>query len=63
MVAFFRELFGAGTLLGFQVVPQVFYDMGYVNNGIMLTSAAAMFIIAIVIWIQRSRNTKLVDIS
>ncbi|MGB0649876.1 MAG: NADH:ubiquinone reductase (Na(+)-transporting) subunit D [Rhodothermales bacterium] len=63
VVAFFRELFGAGTLLGFQVVPQVFYDMGYVNNGIMLTSAAAMFIIAIVIWIQRSRNTKLVDIS
>jgi len=63
VVAFFRELFGAGTLLGFQVVPQVFYDMGYVNNGIMLTSAAAMFIIATVIWIQRSRNTKLVDIS
>lgn len=62
-VAFFRELFGAGTLLGFQVVPQVFYDMGYVNNGIMLTSAAAMFIIAIFIWIQRSRNPKLVDIS
>ena len=63
IVAFFRELFGSGTLLGFQVVPQVVYDMGYVNNGIMLTSAAAMFIIAIVIWIQRSRNPKLVDIS
>lgn len=63
IVAFFRELFGAGTLLGFQVVPQAVYDLGYVNNGIMLTSAAAMFIIAIIIWIQRSRNPKLVDIS
>lgn len=63
VVAFFRELFGSGSLLGFQVIPQAVYDMGYVNNGIMLTSAAAMFIIAIVIWIQRSRNTKLVDIS
>jgi len=63
VVAFFRELFGSGTLLGFQVIPQVVYDMGYVNNGIMLTSAAAMFIISIVIWIQRSRNPKLVDIS
>jgi len=63
VVAFFRELFGAGTLLGYQVVPQVLYDLGYVNNGIMLTSAAAMFIISIIIWIQRSRNPKLVDIS
>jgi Na+-transporting NADH:ubiquinone oxidoreductase subunit D len=39
------------------------YDMGYENNGMMLTSAAAMFIIGIIIWVQRARNTKLVDIS
>ncbi len=63
VVAFFRELFGSGTLFGFQVMPQFMYDLGYVNNGIMLTSAAAMFIIGIIIWIQRSLNPKLIDIS
>jgi Na+-transporting NADH:ubiquinone oxidoreductase subunit D len=63
VVAFFRELFGAGTLFGFQVIPQFMYDLGYVNNGIMLTSAAAMFIIGILIWIQRTINNKLVDVS
>ncbi|MDZ4698279.1 MAG: NADH:ubiquinone reductase (Na(+)-transporting) subunit D [Rhodothermales bacterium] len=63
VVAFFRELFGSGTLFGFNVIPQAAYDMGYVNNGVMLTSAAAMFIIGIIIWIQRSVNAKLVDVS
>ncbi len=63
VVAFFRELFGAGTLFGIQVVPQFLYDMGYENNGIMLTSAAAMFIIGLLIWLQRSINSKLVDVS
>lgn len=63
MVAFFRELFGAGTLLGYPVIPQAFYDMGYSNNGVMVTPAAAMFLVAIFIWIQRSRNPKLVDVS
>ena len=62
-VAFFRELFGAGTLFGIQIIPQFMYDLGYVNNGIMLTSAAAMFIIGVLIWIQRSFNNKLVDVS
>ena len=63
VVAFFRELFGAGTLFGVQIIPQAFYDLGYENNGIMLTSAAAMFIIGVLIWIQRSFNEKLVDVS
>lgn len=62
-VAFFRELFGSGTLFGYQVVPQMLYDAGYRNNGIMMTPAAAMFLIGILIWIQRARNPKLVDIS
>ena len=35
IVAFFRELLGSGTLLGYQVVPQWCYDHGYVNNGLM----------------------------
>lgn len=63
IVAFFRELFGAGSILGYQIIPDAAYSVGYVNNGMMLTSAAAMFLVGILIWIQRSRNPKLVDIS
>ncbi|HPE97070.1 MAG TPA: NADH:ubiquinone reductase (Na(+)-transporting) subunit D [Chitinophagales bacterium] len=57
-VAFFRELFGKGSVFGFRVLPD-----WYVPNGLMLIPAAAIFLIGIIIWIQRSRNTKLVDIS
>ena len=39
IVAFVRELFGAGQLLGFQVIPQSFYDFGYENNGMMPITA------------------------
>ncbi len=64
IVSFFRELLGSGTILGNNVIkPLGLYDMGYVNNGVMLTPAAAMFVIGILIWIQRSRNKKLIDIS
>lgn len=64
IVAIFRELFGSGTLLGIPILESIgIYKLGYVNNGVMLTPAAAMFLIGILIWIQRSRNKKLVDIS
>lgn len=62
-VAFFRELLGAGKILGYQVVPQFMYDHGYVNNGMMMLPPAALFIIAIIIWVQRSRNKKLLNVS
>lgn len=57
-VAFARELFGSGKLFGFQVIPDAVYEMGYVNNGLMLIPAGALFVIAIIIWIQRSINKK-----
>ena len=63
VVSFFRELFGAGTLFGVQVVPRFLYGMGYENNGMMLTSAAAMFLIGVFIWIQRTINRKLTGVS
>ncbi len=62
-VAFFRELLGAGKILGYKVVPQFMYDHGYVNNGLMMLPPAALFIIAIIIWVQRSRNKKLLNVS
>jgi Na+-transporting NADH:ubiquinone oxidoreductase subunit D len=63
VVATFREIFGSGTFFGLQVVPQIFYDWGYTNNGLMMLPPSALFLIGGYIWWQRSRNTKLVDIS
>ena len=59
VVAFFRELFGSGTLLGYQVIPQAFYDLGYVNNGLMIKPPMALILCALIIWIHRSRNKDL----
>jgi Na+-transporting NADH:ubiquinone oxidoreductase subunit D len=61
IVAFFRELLGAGTIWGFQVIPDFAYEMGYVNNGLMLLSPMALITVGILIWIQRARNTKLIE--
>lgn len=63
VVAVIREVFGSGTLLGFKVVPQFLYDMGYVNNGMMMLPPMALFLIGIYIWIQRARNPKLFNVS
>ena len=56
IVAFFRELLGSGALLGFQVIPQSFYEMGYLNNGLLLMPPMALIIVACIIWVQRARN-------
>jgi Na+-transporting NADH:ubiquinone oxidoreductase subunit D len=61
LVAFFRELFGSGNLLGYQIIPDLFYEMGYVNNGFMLLSPMALIIVGVIIWIQRSRNRTLIE--
>ncbi len=58
-VGFFRELFGSGTLLGFKVIPQSFYDAGYSNNGLMILPPMALVLVACIIWIQRARNKEL----
>lgn len=61
VVAFFRELFGSGKLFGYQVIPDVLYEMGYENNGLMLLSPMALITVGIFIWIQRARNRKLIE--
>ena len=61
IVAFFRELLGSGKLLGFQVVPDALYEMGYENNGLMLLSPMALITVGILIWIQRARNRSLIE--
>ena len=59
IVAFFRELLGSGTLLGFQVIPPSFYEAGYANNGLMILPPMALIVVACVIWVHRSINKDL----
>lgn len=59
IVAFFRELLGCGTLFGYQVVPQSWYDAGYVNNGLMILPPMALIVLACIIWVHRSFNKNL----
>ena len=49
-----REIFGAGTLLGFQVIPQSLYNVGYVNNGLMVLAPGAFFLLGLIVWLQRA---------
>ncbi len=59
IVGFFRELLGSGTLFGYKVIPQSFYDMGYQNNGLMMLAPMALIIIGVIVWIHRSRYADL----
>ena len=59
IVGFFRELLGSGTLFGFQVIPQAFYELGYVNNGLMILPPMALITIAVIIWVHRLKNKDL----
>ncbi|MBF1500550.1 MAG: NADH:ubiquinone reductase (Na(+)-transporting) subunit D, partial [Prevotella pallens] len=45
LVGAFREFFGRGSLLGFKIIPQSFYDMGYVDNGMMAMPAMALILL------------------
>ena len=59
IVAFFRELFGSGTLWGFQIIPQWWYDAGYQNNGMMILPPMALITVACIIWVHRAKNKDL----
>ena len=61
VVAFFKELLGSGKLMGMQVIPQAVYDMGYMNNNLMLLPPSSLIIVGTYIWIQRIRNQKLIE--
>ncbi|MBQ2808540.1 MAG: NADH:ubiquinone reductase (Na(+)-transporting) subunit D [Bacteroidaceae bacterium] len=60
IVAFFRELFGSGTLFNYPVVEKLgLYDCGYLNNGLMLMTPAAFILIACIVWYQRAKDKSL----
>ncbi|MDR2292365.1 MAG: NADH:ubiquinone reductase (Na(+)-transporting) subunit D [Prevotellaceae bacterium] len=62
IVAFFRELFGSGTVFGIQVIPESWYvTQGgfYLNNGLIILPPMALIILGCIIWIHRSINKDL----
>ena len=61
VVAFIRELLGSGKIWGMQVIPDSFYEMGYMNNNMMILPPMALITVALIIWIQRNRNKELIE--
>ncbi|MBO0322627.1 NADH:ubiquinone reductase (Na(+)-transporting) subunit D [Muricauda sp. CAU 1633] len=66
IVGFFRELLGSGTLFGMKVLGDPvaktgLYALGYENNGFMIIPPAALIVVGIIIWVQRSRNRALIE--
>ena len=64
IVAFFRELLGSGSIYGFKVIPESWYIANggfYANNGMMILPPMALIVVGVIIWVQRSRNRKLIE--
>ena len=66
IVGFFRELLGSGTLFGYMVLGDPvektgLYATGYENNGFMIIPPAALIVVGIIIWVQRSKNRALIE--
>ncbi|HOF92766.1 MAG TPA: NADH:ubiquinone reductase (Na(+)-transporting) subunit D [Bacteroidales bacterium] len=54
IVAIARELLGSGSLMGYAVIPQSFYEGGYMNNGLMILPPMALIVVGCIIWVHRS---------
>ena len=64
IVGFIRELFGSGSIYGYQIIPESWYIANggfYENNGMMILPPMALITVGIIIWVQRGRNRKLIE--
>jgi Na+-transporting NADH:ubiquinone oxidoreductase subunit D len=64
IVGFVRELFGSGSIYGIQLIPDSWYIANggfYENNGMMILPPMALITVGIIIWVQRSKNRKLIE--
>lgn len=60
-IGFIREVFGSGSVLGINLIPKAFFDAGYVSNGMMIMPTAALILVGVIIWVQRSFNKELIE--
>jgi Na+-transporting NADH:ubiquinone oxidoreductase subunit D len=56
VVAFVRELFGSGSLFGYEILKLTSNGGWYVRNGLLLLPASAFFLIALLIWLLRTMD-------
>lgn len=56
IVGFVRELFGSGCLLGCRVIPEVAYEWGYADNGMMVMPAMAIIILGCLVALHKHIN-------
>lgn len=61
IVSMIRELLGSGELMGYRIIPESIYKLGYFNNSLIIMPPMALIIVGIIIWIQRSQNKKLIE--
>ncbi len=64
VVAFFREIFGSGSIFGFKIIPAAWFIKNggfYENNGLMVLSPMALIVVGVIVWIHRSRNNELLE--
>ncbi|PJE79918.1 Na(+)-translocating NADH-quinone reductase subunit D [invertebrate metagenome] len=61
IVAFFRELLGAGKLFGVEIFQTVNNGGWYQPNGLMLLAPSAFFLIGLLIWVIRTAKTEQVE--
>lgn len=59
IVAFFRELLGSGSIWGYKVVPDSWYEAGYCDNGLMILPPMALIVVGCIVWVHRSVNKDL----
>ena len=53
---------GSGTLYGYPIIEKLgIYNYGYENNGMMILPPMALITVGILIWLQRTKNTKLIE--
>lgn len=70
IIAFFRELLGSGKLFGIEILGHKgvtlaestgLYALGYENNGLMLLSPAALLVLGVIVWVQRTKRRQLIE--
>jgi Na+-transporting NADH:ubiquinone oxidoreductase subunit D len=62
VLAFVRELFGSGKLMGYEILPLSTEGGWYVSNGMLLLPPSAFFLIAFFIWALRAFKKDQVEV-
>ncbi len=66
IVSIVREIFGSGAIsfpgVGqIKFLPDAVFEAGYMNNNLMILPPMALITVGVIIWVQRAKNTKLIE--